>query len=225
MSHVPSRSANNDASAFVPAGADLSALRTAASGCRGCELYKAATQTVFGDGPESARLVIVGEQPGDREDTAGEPFVGPAGRLLDKAMDEAGVDRSLAYVTNAIKHFKFRRMGETGKRRIHQKPSGGEVRACRPWLNAELALIRPEVVVVLGATAAQALLGSSFRVTRHRGELIKGADAPYRDLPEDLPPPDVVATVHPSSVLRADDREAAYRDLVADMRSVAAALG
>jgi len=221
MSHVPSRNTNNDASAFVPASADLPGLRTAAEGCRGCGLYAAATQTVFGDGPESARLVLVGEQPGDREDTAGEPFVGPAGRLLDQAMDAAGVDRSVAYVTNAVKHFKFR---EQGKRRIHQKPSAGEVRACRPWLNAELALVRPELVVVLGATAAQSLLAASFRVTRHRGELIKGADAPYRDWPEDLPLPDLVATVHPSSVLRADDRDAAYDDLVSDLRAVARAL-
>jgi len=213
---------NKGASGFVPGGADLSGLRTAAAHCRGCGLYAAATQTVFGDGAESARLMLVGEQPGDREDRDGEPFVGPAGRLLDRAMDEAGVDRSAAYLTNAVKHFKFR---EQGKRRIHQKPSAGEVRACRPWLNAELGLVRPEVVVVLGATAAQALLAPSFRVTKHRGELIKGADAPYRDLPEEVAAPDLVPTVHPSSVLRADDREGAYRDLVGDLRTVADALG
>lgn len=221
---MPSNSANNDAGPFVPGDADLEGLRSAASGCRGCGLYKDATQTVFGDGPPSARVMLVGEQPGDREDVDGEPFVGPAGRLLDRALVEAGVDRSTTYVTNAVKHFKFRRMYE-GKRRIHQKPSAGEVRACRPWLTAELSLIRPGLVVVMGATAAQALLGPSFRVTKRRGELIEAATSPVRDLPEDVPQPAVVATVHPSSVLRADDRDAAYQGLVADLRVVAEALG
>lgn len=221
MSHVSSQDANNDASAFVPAGADLSGLRTAAEDCRGCGLYADATQTVFGAGARRARLMLVGEQPGDREDRDGEPFVGPAGHLLDRAMAEAGVDRSAAYLTNAVKHFKFRTQG---KRRIHQKPSAGEVRACRPWLNAEIGVVRPSVLVVLGATAAQALLASTFRVTRHRGELIPGGEAPYRGLPEELTPPDLVATVHPSSVLRADDREEAYGALVDDLRAVARAL-
>jgi len=222
MSHVPSTDTNNDASAFVPANADLPSLRTAVDDCRGCGLHADATQAVFGAGARGAALMLVGEQPGDREDRDGEPFVGPAGRLLDRALDAAGVDRSAAYVTNAVKHFKFRTQG---KRRIHQKPSAGEVRACRPWLNAELGLVRPRVLVVLGATAAQALLASKFRVTAHRGELIAGGDAPYRDLPDDLTPPDLVATVHPSAVLRADDREEAYGALVDDLRAVARALG
>lgn len=221
MAHASSTDENNDAGPYVPATRSLKSLRTAAAGCRGCDLYAAATQTVFGAGRASARLMLVGEEPGDREDLAGEPFVGPAGHLLDHALEEAGVDRSGAYLTNVVKHFRFRTQG---KRRIHEKPSAGEVRACRPWLNAELSAVRPELVVVLGATAARSLLGPSFRVTKRRGELLDGATRPIRDLPDDVPPPGVVATVHPSSVLRADDRAAAYGEFVADLSVVASAL-
>ena len=191
--------------AEVPSRGGLPALRRAAADCRGCGLYRDATQTVFGEGPARARLMLVGEQPGDREDLAGEPFVGPAGRLLDRALREAGVNRDEVYLTNAVKHFKFTRP-ERGKRRIHKKPSQGEVAACRPWLLAELDRVRPGLVVCLGATAASALLGPQFRVSRQRGEVVEletGAPA--------------VATVHPSAVLRARDREEAYQGLVADL--------
>jgi DNA polymerase len=199
---------------YVPDGADLPALRRAAADCRGCPLYRDATQTVFGSGEASARLVLVGEQPGDQEDRQGRPFVGPAGKVLTRALEAAGIDQAESYVTNAVKHFKFV-VPERGKRRIHKPPSLSEVSACKPWLLAELELIGPEVVVALGATAAKSLLGSSFRLTRHRGEVLT------------LPGPDditanVVATIHPSAVLRAgENREAAYEDLVADLRVVA----
>src|SRR5215211_7160534 len=156
---------------LVPRGADLAELRAAAASCTGCDLYRDATQTVFGAGPAPATVLLVGEQPGDQEDKAGEPFVGPAGRLLDKALAEAGIDRGRAYVTNAVKHFKFK-PAERGKRRIHQKPSRTEVVACRPWLVAELAVVRPELVIALGATAAQSLLGTAFKLTQHRGEIV-----------------------------------------------------
>ncbi|PRX47206.1 DNA polymerase [Prauserella shujinwangii] len=194
-------------------------LREAARGCRGCDLYQDATQTVFGAGPEDARLVMVGEVPGDREDRTGEPFVGPAGGLLDRAMEEAGIDRGTVYVTNAVKHFRFT-PAERGTRRIHRKPSRSQIVACRPWLVAELSSVDPEVVVCLGATAAQALLGPSFRVSTQRGELL---DALGGELPR---PPRVLATAHPSAVLRApdDERERAYGLLVADLREVAGAL-
>jgi DNA polymerase len=198
---------------FVPSGADLGELRAAAEHCKGCDLYKDATQTVFGAGPADAAVLIVGETPGDQEDRAGEPFVGPAGRLLDRALVEAGIDRASAYVTNAVKHFKFR-PAERGKRRIHQKPSRTEVVACRPWLIAELETVEPELVVCLGATAAQSLLGPDFRVTRERGKVM--------DLP--MTEARVVSTVHPSAVLRAPDRESAYQEMVADLRSAAAVL-
>jgi uracil-DNA glycosylase len=198
----------------VPAGASLDELRAAAASCRGCDLYQNATQTVFGDGPADARLVIVGEVPGDQEDRKGEPFVGPAGRLLDRALDEAGIDRSLVYVTNAVKHFKFV-PAERGKRRIHKTPSRTEVVACRPWLDAELDSIGPELVVALGATAAKSLLGQDFRVTKQRGAVVSMPDREER----------VVATVHPSAVLRARDREAAYQGLVADLTVAAKELG
>src|SRR5438477_886150 len=168
----------------MPDGADLDALRDAAVSCEGCDLFRAATQTVFGEGTAGADVMLVGEQPGDREDVEGAPFVGPAGRLLDDALDEAGIDRSRAYVTNVVKHFKWE---PRGKRRIHKKPNAEEIGACRPWLDAELALIKPQVIVALGATAAQALLGSQFRVTKQRGEFIESSLAPY-----------VLATVHPS---------------------------
>lgn len=209
------------AAAFVPTGADLPQLRAAAESCRGCELYKDATQTVFGDGDSDAKVVLLGEMPSDREDREGEPFVGPAGRILGNALDEVGIERSASYVTNVVKHFKF---SERGKRRIHETPNRTEIVACRPWLVAELNLLRPEVLVCLGATAAKALFGSSFRITRERGALL---DAP--DLEgvrwADTAAPSVVATVHPSAVLRADDRAAMYDGLVADMRVVARALG
>lgn len=196
---------------FVPARADLAGLRAAAASCRGCELYRNATQTVFGAGPADARVMVVGEVPGDQEDRQGEPFVGPAGRLLDRALDDAGLDRASAYLTNAVKHFKF---VERGKRRIHKTPSRTEIVACRPWLDAELDRVGPELVVALGAVAAKALLGQDFRVTKERGKVLAMADRDER----------VVATVHPSSVLRADDREAAYQELVADLTVAAKAL-
>ncbi len=203
---------SSSAAEFVPEGADLAALRRAAAGCRGCELYKPATQTVFGAGPENAGLVLVGEQPGDVEDRQGEPFVGPAGRLLDKALDEADLAREGVYLTNAVKHFKFV-PAERGKRRIHKNPSRGEVVACLPWLEAELARVRPDLVVCLGATAAKALLGSGFKVTERRGQVQRVDEY------------DVIATVHPSAVLRAPDRDEAYQGFLADLKVVRAHLG
>ncbi|ALG09384.1 UdgX family uracil-DNA binding protein [Kibdelosporangium phytohabitans] len=182
----------------------LAQLRDAACACHNCDLYKDATQTVFGTGPAHARVMMVGEQPGDQEDRAGEPFVGPAGKLLDRAMAEAGIDRSTVYLTNAVKHFKFT---ERGKRRIHKTPGRTEVVACHPWLLGELAEVEPELVVCLGAVAAKALLGPSFRVTQHRGELLDLPDATAR----------ITATVHPSAVLRAENRDEAYREFVDDL--------
>jgi len=199
------------AAPFVPDTTDLDALRAAAQQCRGCPLWEPATQVVFGRGQATARLALVGEQPGDVEDRKGLPFVGPAGRLLVQALDEAGVDRSDVYVTNAVKHFKFT---VSGKRRIHATPDSHEVAACKPWLVAELAAVGPELVVLLGATAGKALLGPSFRVTRSRGQLLEGPGGQR-----------VLATIHPSAVLRADDREAALAGLVADLRVVAGVLG
>lgn len=198
---------------YVPDKADINQLRKAVHDCRGCDLYKDATQAVFGEGPVDASVLVVGEVPGDQEDRQGHPFVGPAGKLLDKALVEAGIDRTQVYVTNAVKHFKFK-PAERGKRRIHQKPGRTEVVACRPWLLAELDTVRPDLVVFLGATAAQSLLGTKFKVTQQRGEVVAIPDRPER----------AVATVHPSSVLRSDDREAAYRDLVSDLRSAASVL-
>ena len=211
---------------FVPQTADLDELRAAARSCRGCDLYKDAIQTVFGEGPPAARVVMVGEQPGDMEDRQGAPFVGPAGKLLDRAIDEAGLDRSATYVTNAVKHFKHR-PAPRGQRRIHETPDRTEIVACRPWLVAEFSLLHPRAVVVLGATAAKALLGPAFRVTRSRGVVMPWPDSAYH--PEDFVAgvPDgafAVATIHPSAVLRADDREAAYKGLVADLAVVADAL-
>jgi uracil-DNA glycosylase len=200
----------NDATPFLPEKLTLDALREAAAGCRGCPLWRGATQTVFGEGLKRSRVMLVGEQPGDKEDLAGRPFVGPAGRVLDEALEAVGIDRSLAYVTNAVKHFKW--VGR-GKRRIHQKPNAAETAACRPWLDAELAVLEPKVLVPLGATAAQALLGRQFRVTKQRGVPVESDLAP-----------DVVATVHPSSILRQEtdeDREAAMRDFIADLKVVA----
>ncbi|MBB2992866.1 DNA polymerase [Mycolicibacterium iranicum] len=201
---------------FVPPVHDVETLAAAAQACRGCGLYEKATQTVFGSGPERARMMLVGEQPGDREDLAGEPFVGPAGRLLDKALGEAGVERTPVYVTNAVKHFKFV-PSERGKRRIHKTPSRTEVVACRPWLFAELEAVEPEVVVLLGATAAKALLGNAFRLTEHRGEVLS---LPADEVPATVRESRVVATIHPSSVLRGppEARDESFRSLVADLR-------
>ncbi|EMF51914.1 MULTISPECIES: UdgX family uracil-DNA binding protein [Streptomyces] len=206
-----------DAGPYLPGRGGLPAHRRAAADCRGCPLWEDTTGTVFGKGDDSARLFLVGEQPGDQEDRQGEPFVGPAGRLLRRALEEAGIDMDTAYVTNAVKHFKFTRPPGGGKRRIHKAPDLREVAACRPWLLAELRLVRPEVVVALGATAGKALLGASFRVTRDRGALLP--------LPPDGEPgPQVVATLHPSAVLRADDREGAFAGLVSDLKVAAEAL-
>jgi uracil-DNA glycosylase len=181
---------------FLPERRSLAALREAAAGCRGCDLYEDATQTVFGEGAAKARVVLVGETPGDQEDRQGKPFVGPAGRELDRALERAGIDRKEAYVTNAVKHFRFQ---ERGKRRIHQKPDGRHIKACRPWLDAELGLLKPEALIVMGATAAQALLGASFKVTKERGKLIETELAPI-----------VVATIHPSAILRERDDDARH---------------
>jgi uracil-DNA glycosylase family protein len=205
---------------FVPAGADLDRLREAAAGCRGCGLYENATQTVFGRGDANARLVMVGEQPGDMEDRRGLPFVGPAGHLLRRAVDDAGLDPFHLYITNAVKHFKHRATGP-GKRRLHQTPDRTEIRACRPWLVAEFAQLRPKGVVVLGATAAKALLGPDFRITRSRGQVFPWPAS--AEVPEEFPEHDrafLVATTHPSAVLRADSREVAYQGLVDDLRVV-----
>ncbi len=195
---------------LIPNRPTLTRLREAAQKCRACPLWKRGTQTVFGEGSRDSLVVLVGEQPGDREDIEGRPFVGPAGRLLDACLEEAGIDRSKAYVTNVVKHFKWE---PRGKRRVHQKPNSAEIGACRPWLDAELALIQPRVLVCLGATAAQALLGPSFRVMKSRGTFVKSDLAPF-----------VTATVHPSSILRAPDdtaRRLAKKTFVQDLRKVA----
>jgi DNA polymerase len=200
---------------FLPARRTLPALRAAAAGCRGCQLYRNATQTVFGQGPVRARVVLVGEQPGHEEDLAGQPFVGPAGRLLDRALEAAVIPRSEVYVTNAVKHFKWEPQGK-GKRRIHAKPRSSEVAACLPWLAAELEILAPEAVVCLGATAAQALLGPAFRVTKQRGQWLR---APLAER--------VLATIHPSAILRVPDEAARHREfegLVADLVRVRDAL-
>jgi uracil-DNA glycosylase family protein len=211
------------AQAFVPEGAGLAELAQAARGCRGCELYAPATQTVFGSGQPTARIALVGEQPGDVEDRRGEPFVGPAGQLLDRALADAGIDRAQAYVTNSVKHFRF--TGSAGKRRIHQKPDASHMAACRPWLDAELALLAPEVVVALGATAAAVLLGPAFRVTRQRGQLMPW-DGPSGSEDAGVHAGWILATIHPSAVLRTqgEGRKAAYDGLVSDLRVAAGAL-
>jgi DNA polymerase len=202
---------------FVPEGADLDQLKQAARSCRGCDLYQDATQTVFGDGDPHARVVLLGEQPGDQEDRQGLPFVGPAGRVLDRALDEAGIDREVTYVTNAVKHFKFER-AEGGKRRIHQSPNRTEIVACRPWLASELELLEPEVLVCLGATASKAVFGPSFKVTQQRGVPLSSPDLDKSDGMV------VVATIHPSAVLRSRDRDVMYAGLVADLRVAAQVL-
>ena len=196
--------------ASPPATSSPAKLAAAAASCRACDLWRTGTQTVFGEGSRDAEVMMVGEQPGDREDLEGRPFVGPAGRVLDRALEQVGIDRDLVYVTNVVKHFKWR---PRGKRRIHQKPNLEEIAACRPWLDSELAVVRPRVLVCLGSTAAQALLGRQFRVTRERGRFIESRLAPR-----------VTATVHPSSILRAGDDEArslAMEDFVEDLRVVA----
>ncbi|WP_435746779.1 UdgX family uracil-DNA binding protein [Nocardioides sp. SYSU DS0663] len=203
---------------WVPEGAGLPALREAVQACRGCELHRDATQAVMGEGPAEARLVVLGEQPGEREDVEGEPFVGPAGTLLDRALADVGLDPAQVYRTNVVKHFRW--SGTRGKRRIHQSPKAAHVAACAPWLRAELAELRPEGVVLLGATAGKALHGSSFRVGKSRGRL---GEWPER-IPTEHPPRWVLTTTHPAAVLRADDRDAAYDALLADLRVAADAL-
>src|SRR5690242_9769521 len=198
------------AAEFIPPKPTLPRLREAAAGCRGCDLYEGATQTVFGEGLKRSKVMFVGEQPGDREDVEGKPFVGPAGRMLDRALEEAGIDRSEVYVTNVVKHFKYTMRG---KRRIHQRPDAEQIAACKPWLEAELDQVKPQVLVCLGATAAKALLGPKFKVTRQRGEFVESELAPL-----------VTGTVHPSSILRAPEEEArhrAYHDFVDDLKIVA----
>jgi DNA polymerase len=201
------------AAELIPSQPDLDRLREAAEGCQACDLWHDATQTVFGEGPRQARVLLVGEQPGDREDREGHPFVGPAGRILDQGLEAAGIDRNDVYITNAVKHFRWE---ARGKRRIHKRPSAEQVSACRPWLEAEIAVVAPEIVVCLGATAAQALLGRDFRVSRQRGELVTTDGGPL-----------VTATVHPSSILRARDgaRETEMAAFVDDLAAVAARLG
>jgi DNA polymerase len=220
-----------------PSGVGLDGLRSAAAACRACELWEPATQTVFGEGPETARVVFVGEQPGDQEDRRGEPFVGPAGKLLDRALGDAGIDRREVYITNAVKHFRFT---PKGKRRIHQTPGPEHLRACRPWLEAEFEVLKPEVVVCLGATAAKALISPSFRITQDRGRLLPwtpsartaGVDDGHQEADDDEPDEGapaqawMLATTHPSAILRTPDesRAAAYDALVADLAVVAHAL-
>jgi uracil-DNA glycosylase len=200
--------------ALVPTTSSLIEVREAARECTACPLYKRATQTVFGDGPKGAPIMFVGEQPGDYEDVAGRPFVGPAGTIMDRALEEAGIDRRQVYVTNTVKHFKWE---PRGKRRIHQKPNSREIAACRPWLEAELRLVKPKLLVCLGATAGQAIFGPSFRVTRERGKVLSSKFAPK-----------VLATVHPSSLLRQPDeesREREYNRFVVDLRAALRAAG
>lgn len=210
------------AARYLPEQRGLDALRDAAETCHGCSLFEDATQTVFGNGHPEAPIMLVGEQPGDQEDRAGEPFVGPAGRLLARALEDAGIDPAMVYETNAVKHFKFTRKG--GKRRIHQKPGRTEVVACRPWLIAEIEAVQPEIIVCLGATAAQSLLGATFRVSTQRGQQLRLPSTVDVQL---TPEPTVVATVHPSSVLRdrSDRHDEVYTAFVDDLRSARAGLG
>jgi len=213
VSALPGTSACVSAAAYLPDSLSLKALREAVQACRGCPLYANATQAVLGEGARGSEVMMVGEQPGDQEDRQGRPFVGPAGKILDQALEEAGIDRTKTYVTNAVKHFKWQ---ARGKRRIHQKPNWSELAACRPWLDAELEVVKPRVLVCLGATAAQALLGRDFRVTRQRGVPVDSPLAEY-----------VLATIHPSAVLRQPDdqsRQEEMRGLVRDLRAVAGLL-
>jgi len=203
------------AEAYLPERITLPALRDAAEGCRGCPLYKTGTQTVFGEGKRDARVMMIGEQPGDQEDKAGKPFVGPAGKILNDALAEVGIDRDEVYVTNAVKHFKWE---PRGTRRIHAKPNAREIQACNPWLTAELQVIKPQMVVCLGATAAQALMGKDFRITKSRGQIFR--DTQYAHW--------LMATAHPSSILRmpsSEDRQEAYQAFVADLQIAAHELG
>lgn len=199
----------DSAATLIPRNPTLERLKAAARNCQACDLWRNATQTVFGEGKAGAQIMLIGEVPGNQEDIEGTPFVGPAGKLLDTALVEAGIDRTKVYVTNAVKHFKWE---PRGKRRIHQKPNAAEIAACRPWLDAEIAVVRPRIIVCLGATAAQALLGRDFRVTQHRGEFLKSALAPV-----------VMATVHPSAILRIPDEEEKREELkrfIADLKKI-----
>jgi uracil-DNA glycosylase len=207
---MATQSKHNPKNLLLPLTGSLEELKQEAKDCKNCDLWKLGTQTVFGEGGPKARLMLVGEQPGDQEDLEGFPFVGPAGKLLDKALEEAGIDRKKVYVTNAVKHFKWE---PRGKRRIHKKPNATEIAACRPWLDAEIAALQPKIIICLGATAAQSLLGRAFRVTQHRGEFLKSDLAPF-----------VMATVHPSSILRAPDeksRHEAMEQFIADLKKIA----
>jgi len=211
---MPTKTEEYARPATPPDSPSLTTVREAAENCTACHLYKRATQTVFGEGPKKAPIMLIGEQPGDYEDVAGKPFVGPAGKIMDRALEEAGIDRKQVYVTNAVKHFKWE---PRGKRRIHQKPNSREVAACRPWLEAELRLVRPKLLVVLGSTAGQAIFGPSFRVMRERGKVLSSKFAPK-----------AVATVHPSSLLRQPDEESRrreYKNFVADLRVAVKAAG
>jgi uracil-DNA glycosylase len=208
---MPAKNPYPSAAPFVPDNPTLPKMKKAAAGCKGCDLYKRTTQTVFGEGPVHASVMFIGEQPGDQEDIQGKPFVGPAGKMLDKGLTEVGIPREEVYVTNAVKHFKWE---ERGKRRLHSKPNAREVGACRPWLEAEIAIVKPRIIVCLGATAAASLLGGSFRLTQHRGELIHSDWAPA-----------LFATFHPSSIFRHPDeksRKQAYADFVSDLKTIAA---
>ncbi len=210
---MPKRPKPAGAADLIPDRPTLASVRETAKDCRACDLWKRGTQTVFGDGSSKAKIMFVGEQPGNEEDLGGHPFVGPAGRLLDRALADAGIDRAAVYVTNVVKHFKWE---PRGKRRIHKKPNAGEIGACRPWLDTEIMLVKPRILVCLGATAAQALLGRQFKVTAHRGEFVPSPLAPL-----------VLATVHPSSILRAPDEESRHREMerfTDDLRTVARAL-
>jgi DNA polymerase len=204
------RSNPGPANPLLPFHGNLEDLKKAAKNCQACDLWKRGTQTVFGEGAPNAKIMFVGEQPGDQEDLEGRPFVGPAGKLLDRALEDAGIDRKKVYVTNAVKHFSWE---PRGKRRIHKKPNAVEIAACRLWLDAEIAALRPKIIVLLGATAAQSLLGRDFRVTQHRGEFLKSELAPH-----------VMATVHPSSILRAPDEQArhdAMKQFITDLKKIA----
>jgi uracil-DNA glycosylase len=203
------RTESTTAAEYIPEHPTARTLREAVQKCRGCDLYACATQAVFGEGPKSAEIVFIGEQPGDEEDRQGHPFVGPSGKLLDRALVEAGIDRSLVYVTNAVKHFKFE---ERGKRRLHKKPNGPEIRACRPWLEAEINLIQPQIIVCLGATATQTIFGTTYRLTKERGQFVRNSWAAH-----------VTSTVHPSVILRAPDaeqRHLEYERFVGDLKKV-----